>query len=792
MPVTWITKNDSDLIRARATVGDASITVCTDGTALFDGGAMFGVVPKALWSKRMQADGQNRVAIGLNCVLVRIGGKTVLIETGFGNKLAPKLKTIMGTQQRLPASLVTAGIAPEQVDIVINTHLHWDHCGWNTVLAADGAAQPYFPNAQYIAHRGEVEHGRLQLERDRVSYVPANYEPLIASGQMRLIDGMEAEICPGVRVECFPGHTAHLLTVHIERGGEHACFVSDLLPTTAHLPLGWVMAFDLDPLRVIAERKRLYARAVTEGWLVLLPHDHRTPVTTLRMDENGVVVSQDSWVCADEVAVMTFAIEPDLLTPSLPVHGNAAAQRRSELLRELQLLDEAPDAEMDDLVTLATIICGKPMGAITLLDDVTMLTRARVGVSGCTTVPVEDSMCQFTIQGTGLMVVEDLQNQADMRHARIWLDAGIRFYAGMPLVSEGGTAFGALCVMDSQPSTLTAEQQTVMAMLGRQVSRLLQTRNHALAMERMAKERDREKKMIDLILDHVPVSIYLKDRGGHLRFYNQALADRFGIDRTAWIGKTNYDLWPTELADELKVKEDLVFETGKANISMASVPEPDGRTSHFQTHETRCISVDGQPMLAGSAIDLTEQMRHEHELRLIRDELQDANEKLSSLALTDALTGLWNRRAFDARLETDLMASYRNKRPLSLLLLDVDHFKSINDRFGHPYGDTVLRELATILNNCKRVEDVAARFGGEEFAILLPDTGISAARNLAERILQAVRTYAWDRAPVAVSIGMAMCRPNCVSDTLIDEADSALYCAKRGGRDCVVLYSDPA
>lgn len=466
-----------------------------------------------------------------------------------------------------------------------------------------------------------------------------------------------------------------------------------------------------------------------------------------------------------------------------------AGQRRGELLRELQLLDGAPDAEMDDLVTLATVICGKPMGAVTLLDETTLRTRAHVGVSGDVTVPVEDSMCQFTVQGTELLMVEDLESQAGLHHARIWLDAGIRFYAGMPLISDSGTAIGALCVMDSQPSTLTPEQQLVMAVLSRQVSRLLQTRKHALAMERMAQEREREKRSIDLILDHVPVSIYLKDRAGRLRYYNQTLADRFKIDRTAWLGKSNYDLWPHEIADALKVTEDKVFETGKTNVGFASIPEPDGTISHFKTYEIRCISVDNQPMLAGSAIDLTEQMRREEELRTTRDELQDANEKLSSLALTDALTGLWNRRAFNARLETDVMAAQRSKRPLTLLLLDVDHFKSVNDRFGHPYGDRVLREIAAILGRAKRAEDIACRFGGEEFAVLLPDTDIHAARCLADRILELTRGYAWQKTPITVSIGLSMCRTDCLSDDLIDEADAALYHAKREGRDRVVLHS---
>ncbi len=281
------------LIRGHAQVGAAEIAVCTDGTALFDGGAMFGVVPRTLWQRKMQPDALNRVAIGLNCVVVRLGGKTVLIETGFGNKLTQRLRGIYGTQELLPQSLKAAGLRPENVDLVINTHLHWDHCGWNTVIDATGEPVPFFPNAEYVAHRGEVEHGRRQLERDRISYVPDNYEPLLAAGQMRLVDvtapGDREELCPGISVQCWPGHTRHMLAVHIESEGEQAIFVSDLVPTTAHLPTTWVMAFDLDPLRTIEERARFYQRAIEGGWLVIFPHDHERCVARLRRGADGKV-----------------------------------------------------------------------------------------------------------------------------------------------------------------------------------------------------------------------------------------------------------------------------------------------------------------------------------------------------------------------------------------------------------------------------------------------------------------------------------------------------------------------
>src|SRR6201993_1365155 len=216
----------SALVRARTHLGDFELTVCTDGTYKLDGGAMFGVVPKPLWEKRAPADDQNRILLGLNTVVVRTGRQTVVIETGIGNKQPAKMREIHGNQELLPQSLEAAGVRPEEVDVVINTHLHFDHCGWNTTLHADGSVTPTFPNARYFAHRGEVEHGHLQLERDRVSYLSPNYDPLVESGQMTLLDdagiGAGLEICPGISVELFPGHTAHMMGVHIQPPGAGA------------------------------------------------------------------------------------------------------------------------------------------------------------------------------------------------------------------------------------------------------------------------------------------------------------------------------------------------------------------------------------------------------------------------------------------------------------------------------------------------------------------------------------------------------------------------------------------
>src|ERR1700743_3175459 len=182
------TPEDDHLVRGRRALGDFELTFFTDGTYLLDGGAMFGVVPKTLWAKRSPADAENRILLGLNTTVVRTGEHVVLIETGIGNKQPAKMREIFGNQELLPASLEAAGVRVDEVTHVINTHLHFDHCGWNTTLHADGSVTPTFMNARYFAAAGELAHGRLQLERDRVSYLGPNYDPLIESGQLTLID----------------------------------------------------------------------------------------------------------------------------------------------------------------------------------------------------------------------------------------------------------------------------------------------------------------------------------------------------------------------------------------------------------------------------------------------------------------------------------------------------------------------------------------------------------------------------------------------------------------------------
>jgi glyoxylase-like metal-dependent hydrolase (beta-lactamase superfamily II) len=272
----------------RLTLGDFEITAFSDGHYPLDGGAFFGVVPKVIWSKKVTADENNFVASGLNSILVRTGRETVLIETGIGNKLPDRMVKIYGQPAKLLDELNAAGISPEDIDVVINSHLHFDHCGWNTVRRGDQHI-PTFPRAKYFAQRGEWEHAHAG-ERDGVSYLSPNYDPLVEGGQMQLLDG-DQEIVPGISVKVLPGHTRDMQGIFIHSGGKNACYVSDLIPTTAHLELNYVMGFDLYPLQTIASRKRYYAQSVPERWLTLFTHDKDTPWAYVGKNEKGRMVA---------------------------------------------------------------------------------------------------------------------------------------------------------------------------------------------------------------------------------------------------------------------------------------------------------------------------------------------------------------------------------------------------------------------------------------------------------------------------------------------------------------------
>ncbi|MGC1106829.1 MAG: MBL fold metallo-hydrolase [Candidatus Acidiferrales bacterium] len=263
-------------------LGDLEFLVLTDGTLRLDGGAMFGVVPKPMWEKKTPADERNRVLLAMNCLLIRAAGKTILVETGAGDKWDAKLRDIYALEgsPRLPEQLAQHGVKPKDVDIVINTHLHFDHCGWDTRIA-DGKARPTFPNAKYVVQKKDFEHAKSPTERDRASYQFETFMPVQEAKQWQLIEG-EQQIVPGVSVFPVPGHTPAMQCVKLESGGKVAIFLADLVPTTAHLPLAWIMGFDLYPLTTLENRKKILPQVEKNGWLALFAHDLTVRAAYLR------------------------------------------------------------------------------------------------------------------------------------------------------------------------------------------------------------------------------------------------------------------------------------------------------------------------------------------------------------------------------------------------------------------------------------------------------------------------------------------------------------------------------
>jgi glyoxylase-like metal-dependent hydrolase (beta-lactamase superfamily II) len=274
----------------RTTLGDFELTILSDGNYHIDGGTMFGIIPRVMWEKRIMADERNTIPMGTNSLLVRTGNQNVLIDTGIGNKLNEKSQAIYRNQALLMKSFEQAGISPEEIDIVINTHLHFDHCGWNTHYQ-DGKAVATFPRATYYVQEGELQHAHEQHERDRVSYMTDNYDPLVRSGQLKLLNG-DAEIVPGISVKVYPGHTRDMQAVIVRSGGKVAAYPSDLLCDAKHLDPTWTLGFDLYPLESIANKHRFYEVAIPQQWLVVFTHDHELPWAYLDVGEKGRPVAR--------------------------------------------------------------------------------------------------------------------------------------------------------------------------------------------------------------------------------------------------------------------------------------------------------------------------------------------------------------------------------------------------------------------------------------------------------------------------------------------------------------------
>ncbi len=268
---------------SRTVLGDFEITLVREAVYWWDGGAFFGVVPKTLWSRETECDELNRIPAALNCYVIRTGAHTVLVETGAGDKMTDRARErakLPKVAEPLPAVIARQGIDPDSIDIVINSHLHWDHSSGNTLLEKNGPV-PAFPRARYFAQRGEWEHAHERHPRDSVSYIDANYDPLLESGHLALVDG-DCEIVPGIWMRRAPGHNRDLCVITADSGKERFCFFSDLVPTAAHVRPTWVAAFDLYPLEVIETKTRWLTAASEGGWLCAFAHDAGLPFARIQ------------------------------------------------------------------------------------------------------------------------------------------------------------------------------------------------------------------------------------------------------------------------------------------------------------------------------------------------------------------------------------------------------------------------------------------------------------------------------------------------------------------------------
>ncbi len=269
-------------------LGNIDIFPVTDGRFRLDGGAMFGVVPKILWERCCPADEQNRVHLALTCLLIRAHGKNILVDTGLGDKVDEKFQKMFAVDRHPPLSesLKKVGLAVDDIHMVINTHLHFDHAGGNTTFEGGNGLAPTFPKATYYIQRGEFQEAVEANERTRASYRKENFTPIGEVKRWEFLEG-DTELLPGISAVVTRGHTRHHQSVKIESEGQVALFLGDLIPTVSHLPLPYIMGYDLYPLQTLETKRWVLDRAFEEHWLLIFEHDPKVQMGYVKKDVEG-------------------------------------------------------------------------------------------------------------------------------------------------------------------------------------------------------------------------------------------------------------------------------------------------------------------------------------------------------------------------------------------------------------------------------------------------------------------------------------------------------------------------
>ena len=449
-------------------------------------------------------------------------------------------------------------------------------------------------------------------------------------------------------------------------------------------------------------------------------------------------------------------------------------------LAAFEILDTPPEPGFNDIASLAAQLCGQPIALVSLVADERQWFKAKVGLDACET-GRDVSFCEYAVRRRDVFEVPDAHADPLFRdNPLVTGPPHIRGYAGAPLMTPDGHALGAVCVAAPGAFRLSEKQIAGLKALARQAMAQLRLRRQLRELGRANENLAAERLRFRAFMDNNPAVAFVKDAEGRFVYVNAQMSRAFGRGEHEWLGKTDADLWPAEAAAEFRRVDREVIESGRTHVVIEAVPSPGGPASYWQSYKFPIPAAGGATHLAGIAVNITEREEYQNRMAEYQRDLEAANSRLETLATTDALTGVANRAAFQVRMQ-EVAAG---PRPVSLLIVDVDHFKAFNDCFGHVAGDEALREVARVLVAAVRGSDLVARYGGEEFAVVLPGTPAAATAVLAERVRRAVAEHPWPHRPVTVSVGAATAPHGRIDPVaLTAEADAALYRAKRAGRN---------
>ena len=436
----------------------------------------------------------------------------------------------------------------------------------------------------------------------------------------------------------------------------------------------------------------------------------------------------------------------------MPYRAPDVEARRLVALDACQILDTPPEPAFDGLARLAALCADVPTGLLNIVAGDRMFFKARHQADGPEP-DLEGSTCLTVVRSAAPLVVENLE--ADDRFRRhAFVEGGARFYAGFPIIDSEGHALGTICAAGPVPKTLTPAQIDMMAGLARQAAALIETRKRDLRLGRAEAALADEEKSHQMLVEQLAEGVIIADfETGRVSQANCAARKLLGVSIA---GVQRLTLKQVFAPGETPTGPELVaaVRAGRAEAGRRRLCHADGSLIDVEM-SIGFVPSAGKTTISLVVRDVSEQMAYEQRLRDYQAELETANVRLLKMATTDGLTQIHNRSAFNDRFLEEIRRSARSRRPLALILFDVDYFKKYNDAFGHPEGDEVLRSVARIFRDSVRATDFVARYGGEEFAAILPETSLEGAEVVADRVRAAIEEYDWPLRPITISVGVA-------------------------------------